>query len=875
MRSILFISRVFTLLLLITCLLHSESFAQESKDVNSEQFKDSISTSIIQILDSNQLDSAQKSLLDSTTAKNDTMISKDAIESKVEQTAKDSIRIDLGTKKMFLYKDAQVNYEQIQLNADYVEVDLDENKVSANGIPDSSGKFQGLPVFKEGAQEYNAGEITYNYNTKKGKISEVKTQEGDGYIKGNEVKKTETEVMYIRNGYYTTCNLDHPHFSLATTKLKVIPNDKIVTGPTILKVDGVPTPLGLPFGFFPNKKGRSSGIIVPTYGDSRNLGFFLRNGGFYWGINDNIDLSLTADVYSLGSWGTNMMSRYNKRYRYRGNINLSRSTIKESFPELPDYVENQEFFIRWTHQQDPKARPSSRFSANVNVGTSRNFTNNLNSFTQDFLTNTFQSSISYTNSFPGTPLNMTVSARHNQNTRTGAFNVNLPDLALNASRVYPFKTFGKIGNEWWRSVYKNFGLSYSGNATNQLSTIDTLISLNNLNELSKDFRNGVRHSVPISTSFKLFKYFNINPSVNYSEVWAFETIRKSVDPETNRAVLDTINGFTRGSNYSLNSALTTKIYGMFQYKKGPIKAIRHVMTPSVSFNYQPENTTGLLSYTDTTGKEIEYSIYESGVYGRPDRRESGNLGFGLINNLEMKVKSKKDSTGVKKITIFENLSFNASYNAFTDTLKWSPVAVNARTRLGRLLTFQINGSLDPYGLDTNGNKINTSWNQQTGGKFVRLTSGSAAINLGLGGRSRNGNQKKKSEFASEEELELINNNLHKYIDFSIPWSLNIQYNIRYSKPGFEEFITQTLNFNGDITVTDNWKVGFNSGWDFERKDFTYTSLNINRDLHCWQLAVNWIPFGIRQSYNITLNVKSAVLQDLKLNRRRDFYDVIR
>ncbi len=810
---------------------------------------------------------------DSALIKVDTSLSKDAIESTVSYKAKDSMRFDLSNEKVYLYGNAQVNYENIQLNADYIEVDLASNVVTANGIEDSLGEMQGLPIFKEGAQEYEAGKMTYNFDTKKGKISEVKTQEGEGFIKGNEVKKTGDDVMYIRNGYYTTCNHDEPHFSLSTTKLKIIPNDKIVTGPTILKIGKIPTPLGLPFGFFPNKKGRSSGIVIPTYGDSRALGFFLRNGGFYFGLSEFIDITLTGDVYSLGSYGGNFNSRYKKRYQYNGNLNLSFANIQNSYEEFPDFSESKEFFIRWTHAQDPKSRPGSRFSANVNAGTRSNFTNNLNSFTQDYLTNTFQSSVSYTNSFPSKPFNLTLSARHNQNTQTGAFNINLPDAAFNVSRLYPFKQFGKIGNEWWRSIYKNFGLSYSSVASNQLRTVDTLISINRMGELQQEFTNGVRHAIPINTSFKLLKYFNLNPSFNYSEIWNFTSIRENYEASTNTVERDTIAGLVRGGSFNFNTALTTKVYGMFQFKKGKIQAIRHVMTPQISFNYQPEVKTGLRSYQDGNNETVEYSIFEGGIYGRPNRTESGRLGLNLLNNLEMKVRTDKDSSGTKKITIFENLGFSSSFNTAADSLNWSNVIITGRTRIGKFLTLQFNGGFDPYGLDTSGRKINTSWNEQTG-KIARLTNGNLALNLNLRGGNKKQKEPKKSELATDQELEFINANPEQFIDFSIPWSLNIGYNIRYSKPAFEQNVTQTLNFSGDLSLTEKWKIGFTSGWDFEREDLTYTSVNINRDLHCWQMAINWVPYGPRQSYMITINVKSQVLQDLKLNRRRDYYDLI-
>lgn len=888
--------RFFIRLLLITPILCTQLPAQELNRNNNEEINQSIQESPLldsqldDLSDSTSLDSAFIDLSiktkldslsnDSLSQKQDSLshISPDAITNRVDYVAKDSIRIDMKDQKVYLFEDAQVNYTNVQLNADYVMVDMMNNTVLANGVPDSTGEMVGLPVFKEGAQTYEAGQMTYNFETKMGKIQTVKTQEGDGYIQGKEVKKTDKDIMYVRNGFYTTCNLDDPHFRLATSKLKIIPNDKIVTGPTILKIDNVPTPLALPFGFFPNKKGRSSGIIIPTYGDSRRLGFFFRDGGYYWGVNEYVDMAITGDIYTLGSWALRARNRYRNRYHFNGNMDISYSNIKNSFEDFPDYSESKEFFVRWNHAQDPKARPGSNFSANVNVGTRENFQNNLNSFDQDYLTNTFQSSIAYTNSFPGRPYNMTISGRHNQNTQTGAFNVSLPDVSFNVSRLYPFKSLGKIGNEWWRGAYKNVGVTYSGTATNQLSTNDTLLAVDQFDVLRDDFRNGARHSVPLSTSFKMFKYFNMNPSFNYSEVWAFKTFEQNYNDSLRRVVRDTVIGFQRGGSYNLNTALTTKIYGMYQFKgKKGIQAIRHVVTPSVSFNYQPEITSGQKSYIDANGVKREYNIFDGTVYGSPARQESGRVGFNLLNNLEMKVRSNKDSTGTKKVTIFENLGFSTSYDISADSLNWAPINANARTRLGQFFTLQLSGILDPYAVDSaSGRRINQS-NYDATGKYLRLTSANIAMNFRLqGGKPKiRDSRPRESDYGTTGQLEEINAHPERYIDFSIPWSLNFNYNIRYSKPVEEQFITQTLNFSGDVSVTKNWKVGFNSGWDFERKDFTYTSVNINRDLHCWQLAINWIPFGPRQSYMITLNVKSPVLQDLKLNRRRDYYDVIR
>jgi len=868
--------------MLITLPIGSHLFAQEAgqteEEPNTIQNYPTDSTAAAIQSDSLRQDSifADSLHTDSVNENSREHISPDAIESRVDYIASDSIRIDMSDEKVYLYDKAQVNYENIQLNADYIVVDMRESMVEANGVyDDSTESMVGLPIFKEGSQEYEAGKMTYNFETQQGKISTVKTQEGDGYIQGKEVKKTNNDIMYVRNGFYTTCNLDHPHFSLATSKLKIIPNDKIVTGPTVLKIDDVPTPLGLPFGFFPNKKGRSSGIVVPTYGDSRALGFFLRDGGFYWGVNEYLDMAFLGDIYTLGSWSLRNTTRYRNRYHYRGNVDVSYFNRRNSFEGFPDFSETKEFFVRWNHAQDAKARPGSNFSANVNVGTRENFQNNLNSFAGDYLTNTFQSSITYTNSFPSRPFNLTLSARHNQNTQTGAFNLNLPDVSFNVSRLFPFKSFGKIGNEWWRGIYKNFGVNYSGTATNQLSTVDTLLAINNFDQLQKDFRNGARHQIPLSTSFKLFKHFTMNPSLNYSEVWAFRTFRRGLDEE---GVLrrDTVAGFERGGTYSFNTALTTKIYGMFQFKgKKGIQAIRHVMTPSITFNYQPEITTGRMSYIDADGNSQEYNIFEGTVYGSPERRESGRVGFNLLNNIEMKVGSKKDSTGVKKVTIFENLGFNTSYDISADSLNWAPISFNGRTRLGKFLTFQLDGTLDPYAIDTaTGRRINQSA-QKVNGQLLRLTRARTALNFRLQGGKQKSRPRYESKLGTDAQMEEINANPQNYIDFRVPWSLNINYNITYTRPIEEVDLVQTMNFSGDLTVTKNWKVGFSSGWDFESQDFTYTALNINRDLHCWQLAINWIPFGPRQSYMVTLNVKSPVLQDLKLNRRRDYYDVIR
>lgn len=816
-------------------------------------------------------DTAKNSVKDSLSIdvsnKSDTTISKDAITSKVSYTADDSMKIDLETEKVFLWKNAEVHYQDVTLKADYIELDLKNNLVFADGLPDSTGKMSGMPVFKDGVSEYEAGKMTYNFKTKKGTISEVKTQEGDGFIKGNEVRKTPTDVIYVKDGYYTTCNLDEPHYSLATHKLKVIPGEKIVAGPTVLKIGDVPTPLGLPFGIFPNTKGRASGILIPSYGDSPSRGFFLTDAGYYLGISEHFDLSLTADVYSKGSYGFNLISNYKTRYKYNGRMDLSYNRFLNSYPEFPDFSESRDFFVRWNHSQDPKARPSSSFSASINAGTSSNFDNDINSRAIDYLSNVFVSNISYTKSFPGKPFNFTASARHNQNTQTGHFHLSLPDVSFNVNRLMPFQNSLKGGRAW-----KNLGISYSGSATNQLKTNDSLLSLDNLDKIKDDFTNGVRHSIPISTSMKVFKYFSLNPSISYSETWAFKSIRRNMNEE-GIIQKDTVSEFIRGGNVAFSTGLNTKIYGMYQFHKGKINAIRHVITPQIYLNYIPEQRNGLMMFSDTAGKVVEYSIFENSIYSRPDRERSGRIGFNLMNNLEMKVRSDKDTSGLKKIKIFESLNLNSSYNVAADSLKFSNIEISGRTRLSNFINFQFDGSFDPYALDSLGRKYDKS-HYAVSKNLARLTNANFAINFTLQGGSKKITEK-KSELASEEQMDFINNNPEAFVDFNIPWSLRVSYVWRYSKPEFKHSITQTFNFSGEVKLTENWKMGFTSGWDIEKSDFSYTSINIYRNLHCWEMSINWIPFGPRQSYVFTLNVKSPVLQDLKLNRRRNYFDAIR
>ncbi len=795
----------------------------------------------------------------------DSFISKDALESKVEYKARDSIRFDMKSQQVFLFGESEVHYQDLELKSEEIESDLDSNIVTARGVQDSTGKYIGEPFFKQAEKEFFAHEIKYNFNSRKGLISDVKTQEGEGYIHGQKIYKNPDNILYIRNGKYTTCNLAEPHFHFGATRLKIIPNDKIITGPADLFIENTPTPFAIPFGFFPNSSKQKSGIIIPLPGESEQLGFFMLNGGYYLYINEHIDAQLTADVYSKGSWGTRFSSNYNNRYRFNGNVESNYSVFTNSEREFPDYSERRDFFFRWRHNQDPKARPLSVFSANVNLGTSSNFVNNFNSSANDYLSTNFSSNISYTKRWDNKPFTLNVNASHNQNTLSKEVNVRLPEIAFNVSRINPFARKKVVGQQ---KFYEKIGLSYSLNFRNEVTAPDSLYRIAEPELLTRRLRNGIKHSIPISTSFKVMKYFTLNPAFNYTELWYLKTINKSVEQSTNSVLTDTITEFARGGSYNASANLTTKIYGMYNLKAGRMQALRHVITPSVGISYVPENNSGIRTYTDTNNVAYKYSIFQEGVFGGSNTAKAGLLNFNLLQNFEMKVKTKNDTVNpVKKITLLENLSITSSYNMLADSFNWSNISIGARTYLFNKFNVNFNAIVDPYALDTSGTRINKSHMSQEGG-IGRLTN--AALNLGFMLKSKTTKKTEKtSKFATEADLAYINANLDNYIDFDIPWTLNIAYNVYYSKPVFEasKQVVQTIGVTGDFSLTKKWKVGFASGYDFQQHDLSYTSLGIYRDLHCWEMDLQWIPLGPRQSYTFTIKVKSAMLQDLKLIRR--------
>lgn len=797
------------------------------------------------------------------------------IKSKIRYSAKDSIVYDITGKQVFLYNGAEVYYEDITLKSDFVRIDQDKKIVYAEGVKDSTGNIVGKPVFTDNGQTYNSDFISYNFETKKGKIKEVTTQEGEGYLLANDVKKNEFDEIFIKNGKYTTCNLPHPHFYIALTKAKNTKN-KTVSGPAYLVVEDVPLPLALPFGFFPRKSGRSSGILLPEVGEDRILGFFLRNGGYYFGINDYLDLALRGDIYSKGSYGFNTFSRYNVLYRFNGNLAAGYTNRQIGEPETIGFEKQNDFYLRWNHSQDAKARPGTRFSSNVNVASRNNFRNGTNSNIQSIVQNSLSSSISYSKYWIGTPFNLSGSLSHDQNLQTGQITLGLPRMSFNVARINPFDSKKRIGAQRW---YHKIGFSYSLDAENRVDTYDSLLFEPNIVD---KFKNGIRHTIPVATSFNILKHINVNPSFNYAERWYFSSIEKIWNG--NQVIIDTIIDFKQAREYSLGASANTRLYGMFQLNKLGIIAVRHVLTPSVSYSYRPDFSDEKYGYykkvqIDTAGTSGTYSIFEQSIYGSPGSGKSSILGFGIDNNLEMKVRTKNDTaSSTKKIKLFENLRVSSSYNMAIDSLQLAPISVSARTVILNKINIDFNASYDPYVLykDTSGviTRVNQfEWDKNK--RIGRLVSANFSLGTNLNAEAFRKKRKEQPHTTNKYDrldVDFVDRNPEYFVDWTIPWSLNINYILNYSRPLHTKTITQSLNFSGDLSITEKWKVGFTSGYDFKSKEITPTSLSIYRDLHCWDLSINWIPFGTYQRYSVDLKVRASILQDLKLSRRREYYE---
>lgn len=822
--------------------------------------------------------------------------SENVIKFPISYTSEDSLRISLGNKRVYLYNESDVKYSEIELKSYHIELDIDKSEVFAFGALDSIGKPTGRPIFTDRDEEFESDTLRYNFRSRKGRIIGVRTEQEGGYLHGRITKKQDNDHIHVRGGKYTTCDDPEPHFYIGMSRAIVIPGEKVISGPAHLVIEDIPLPLILPFGFFPNKRGKSSGIIFPSYGEEITRGFFLQELGYYFALSDYFDLKITGDIYSLGSWQLSAGSNYNRRYKYSGSLSLSYATNIIGEPGLVNYEKRQDYSIRWQHSQDRKANPYSTFSGSVDFKSSK--FNKLTTVNPDvFAQNTSNSSVSYNRLWPGSPFTLNANARATQNFATRRTQLNLPSVSFNMARQYPFRKEGSSGGQKW---YDNIEYSYSANLDNRINTFDSLL-------FTKDAwlksQHGFKHDIPVRSNFKVFNFLNITPGISYSGVLYSSRIEKKwdpdfVDPVTEQikpsVVTDTIYGlqYAHSLNPNFSVSMAPNIYGMFMFKSknSKIEAIRHVMTPSVGFSFVPDMKGIFPDYyrqvqRDTTGLNFEtYSIYANGIYGTPSfRGRSGNISFGLGNNFEMKIRTPNDTvSSTKKVKILDRLNFSTSYNLFAEEFKWSNINMTgSNSFLDNKISVSFGANFDPYALDENYRKTNTfEWNKSR--RIARLTNANLSFNTrfqSAGAKSSepppppNKGIGDDGIFAHMDGLPDPGVFLYDtYVDFDVPWSINLSYSVNYSKPGKEKNIVQTLSFNGDLSLTPKWKITYSSGYDFQRNEFTMTSVSINRDLHCWEASATVVPFGSLKSYRFLIRVKSSILQDLKYQKNKSWYD---
>ena len=826
---------------------------------------------------------------------------KQPLDAPVIYESNDSTTFTLGGAAT-LYGSGKVNYQNIELAAEVISMNLDSSTVHAYGIKDTTGTIKGKPVFKEGETAYDTETISYNFKSKKAGITDIITQQGEGYVTGSRAKKGANDEIFMEHGRYTTCDHhDHPHFYMQLTRAKVRPKKNVVTGPAYLVVEDVPLPLAVPFFFFPFSSSYSSGFIMPTYMDDSSRGFGLAEGGYYFAMSDIMDLKLTGDIFTKGSWRLSGLTNYNKRYKYSGTLQADYQVTKTGDKGMPDYTVAKDFKVVWNHRQDAKASPNSTFSASVNFSTSSYERSNINNlYNSQLLTqNTKTSSISYSRSFPDIGLTLSGTTNIAQTMRDSSIAVTLPDLNITLSRLFPFKRKKAAGAERW---YEKISISYTGRLTNSIRTKDDRLFKTGIS----GWENAMNHNIPISATFTLFKYLQVNPSVNYTERWYTRKINQTYNEETGRLeqnLNDTINGFYRVSNYSASLSLSTKLYGMYKplfMKKKEIQ-IRHVVTPQVSISGAPSFSKYWEEYTDNNGNTQYYSPFTGQPFGVPSREGSGTVSFSLANNLEMKYFDAKKDT-LKKVSLIDDLSVNMSYNMAAKEKPWSPLSLNLRMKLTKNYTFNMNASFATYAytFDKSGNVVEGNRTEWSYGRFGRFQGYGSSFNYTFNNdtwkkwfgpkEDEKGKDKKESEDGGDEDsdgsvedgtttkkVEKAQADPDGYQVFKMPWSLSFSYsfNIREdrTKPinrysmRYPFTYTHNINMNGNVKISNNWSLSFNSGYDFQAKEITQTSCTISRDLHCFNLSASLSPFGRWKYYNVTIRANASILQDLKYEQR--------
>lgn len=847
------------------------------------------------------------------------------LDAPINLSSADSLVYDAANKRVFLYGNSTVKYQNMDLNSDKIRMSLDSSLVHATGTADSTGQVYGSPVFMMGQDKYESDTMSYNFKSKRGFINNVYTEQEDGFLSSLHSKRDSSGVLYLEHGRYTTCDQPHPDFYIALSRAKVRPGKDVVFGPAYLVVADVPLPLAIPYGFFPFTKSYSSGFIMPTYGDESSRGFYLRDGGYYFAVSDKWDLKLLGEIYTKGSWGVSVASNYNKRYRHSGSFYFSYQDTKNGDKGMPDFTEQTSFKIQWSHRQDAKANPFSSLSASVNFATTSYERNNLTSMynPQSYTQSLRTSSVNWSSTFSSLGMTLSGTANLSQNMRDSSISLSLPDLNISVSRFYPFKRKHMAGKERW---YEKIALSYTGHLSNSIDTKEDLLFKSNL---VKDWRNGMQHNVPISANFTLFKYININPSISFTDRMYTNKVMKSWDTEAQTEVADTLHGFYNVYNWNMSIGASTKLYGFWVPSRkifgDKITAIRHVITPSVTFSYAPDFGASRYGYYETYQKtdaegnvSLEtYSPYQGALFGVPGRGKTGSFSFDLGNNIEMKIKSDKDSTGFKKLSIIDELGFNMSYNMAAKERPWSDLSVRLRLKWWKNYTFNMNAVFATYAyeLDQNGNPYVGTHTEYSRGRFGRFQGMSQNVSFTLNpeklkkwfGRGDDKDTDKENDDDDDLDNTDIETNVDDdmikgqrgakkknagkaetdedgYMKFSMPWSLTVGYGITMREDQHGKFnknsmrypykFTQTMNFSGNIRISDGWNISFSSGYDFEDHDISMTTASLQRDLHCFSMSCS-VVLAPYTSYNFSFRCNAATLTDaLKYDKRSGYSNAV-
>jgi hypothetical protein len=825
------------------------------------------------------------------------------LDAPVTMTSSDSM-VMIGRNNVFMYGDGKVDYNDLKLNAAQIEVNLDKSEVYAVGRADSLGEVTGKPIFEQAGTSYETSTMNYNFNTGRGYITDVITQQGEGYLTGGRTKKTPDDYYYVEDGFYTTCeDHEHPHFGFKLTRAKVKPKSNIVTGPAYMVLAGLPLPIAVPFGYFPFTDKYASGIIVPSFGDDYNRGFYLQDGGYYFAINDNIDLALTGELYTKGSWGLSAASTYSKRYKYSGNFNISYLKSIYGDKGQADYSKQTNFQIIWSHTQDSKANPNLGLSASVNFTTSGYTRNDLNSYySSAFTENTKSSTVNLSYRFPQSKWSLSTTLNVSQRTQDSTLTVSFPNLTLTMSQTYPFKRKKALGDERW---YEKIRLSYSGQFQNSLTSKQNEFFKKSL---IKDWRNGMKHSIPISATFNMMKYFNLTPSVTITDRMYTNKVRQQWDPNAAAVVRDTTYSFYNVWDFSASVSLDTKIYGFWKplpFMGDKVKMIRHVMTPTISFSGAPDFGSKFFGYYDTyrytdangNPQETTYSYFANSLFGSPSRGKTGTLSVSLANNLEMKVKSDNDSIGEKKVSLIENFTIAQSYNFAADSLNWSNINTSVLLRLTKSFNLNLSAVWDvyTYELNASGNPVRVNKPRWTVGKGIgRLSSTGTSFSYTFNnntfkrkdkdgkdgdnnksdntpGSRNNATARRQQETASSDDMQFTDEG---YMKWTVPWSLSVNYSIGYAygtfnkqKMEYDGRITQNLSLSGNIRPTSNWQFSMSASYDFTNHKLAYMNCNVSRDLHCFTMSASFIPVGSYKSFNFHIAVKASMLSDLKYDKR--------